>query len=149
MLHKLMLAGMVGGLVTSMLFFTGCRHEGGRHPDPERIVSEITSRLNLDETQSARLREMALDLEAEMVALHEAEPDPHTLVPEMMRAENLDGVELQQLYTTKRENVDRLAERVIAHLMEFHSLLTPEQRDTLATEMENHRERKRCRFFNR
>lgn len=149
MLHKLMMAGMVSGLVASMLFFTGCRRDGERHPDPERIVSEITSRLDLDEEQSASLREMVLDLEAEVVALHDTEPDPHILVPEMVRADALNGAELQQLYTTKRENVDRLAERVIAHMVAFHALLTPEQRETLATEMENHRENKGCRFFNR
>lgn len=149
MLHKLMLAGMVSGLVASMLFFTGCRRDGGHHPDPERIVEEITSRLNLDEEQSARLREMVLDLEAEVVALHDAAPDPHTLIPEMIRGERLDGVELQQLYNAKRDNVDRLAELVIANLVEFHSILTPEQRETLATEMENHRKNGHCRFFRR
>ena len=149
MLHKLLLAGMVSGLVASMVFFTGCRRDAGRHPDPERIVTEIASRLNLDEEQSARLREMVLDLEAEMVALHDAAPDPHTLIPEMIRGERLDGVELQQFYNAKRDNVDLLAEMAIAHLVAFHTILNPEQRETLATEIENHHQNKRCRFFNR
>lgn len=149
MLHKLLMAGMVSGLVASMLFFTGCRRDAGRHPDPEKIVAEISSRLDLDEDQSARLKEMVLDLEAEMVALHDTAPDLRSLIPEMIRGERLDGVELQQLYTSKRESVDQLAEKVIASLVEFHTLLTPEQRETLATEMENHHKSRRCRFFNR
>lgn len=149
MLHKLMLAGMVSGLVASMLFFTGCRRDNGRHPDPEKIVAEISSRLDLDEDQSARLREMVLDLEAEIVALHDAQPDLRSLIPEMIRGDQLDGAELQDLYTAKRESVDLVAEQVIASVVEFHTLLTPEQRETLATKMENHHEHKRCRFFNR
>lgn len=149
MLHKLMLAGMVSGLVASMLFFTGCRRDADHHPDPDRIVEEITSRLNLDEEQSARLREMVLDLEAEVVALHDSAPDLHTLIPEMIRGERLDGVELQQLYNDKRDSVDRLAEKVISHLVEFHAILTPEQRETLATKIENHPKNRHCRFFNR
>ena len=147
MLHKLILAGMVSGLVASMLFFTGCRRDAGRHPNPDRIVTEIRSRLNLDDGQSARLSEMVIDLEAEIVALHDAAPDSQAAVLEMLRGERLDGIELQQLYTAKREHVDRLAERVITYLVEFHSLLTPEQRETLATEMENHHQNKRCRVF--
>jgi Spy/CpxP family protein refolding chaperone len=128
-----------------MLFFTGCRHEAGRHPDPETIVAEISQRLDLDPVQQDRLKEMVIDVEAEMVALHDAEPDPHAALLEMVRAERLDGVELQQLYTAKREAVDRLAEKVIAHLVTFHALLTPEQRETLAAKMADHD--RRCRFF--
>ena len=147
MIHILFLAMTVCGTVGGMLFFTGCRHEAGRHPDPEKIAAEISERLDLDEVQQERLREMVIDLEAEMVALHDAEPDPHAALLKMVRSERLDGVELQQLYTAKREAVDRLAEKVIAHLVEFHTLLTPEQRETLAVKMEDHQHGRRCRFF--
>lgn len=147
MIHKLLIAMMVGGTVGGMLFFTGCRHEAGRHPDPEKIVAEIGERLELEEGQQERLKEMVFDLEAEMVALHDAQPDPHAALLKMVRSERLDGVELQQLYTAKREAVDRLAEKVIAHLVDFHALLTPEQRETLAARMEDHHQGRRCRFF--
>jgi Spy/CpxP family protein refolding chaperone len=147
MIHKLLLAMMVCGTVGGMLFFTGCRHEAGRHPDPEKIVAEIGGRLDLDEGQQERLKEMVIDLEAEMVALHDAQADPHAALLKMVRSERLDGVELQQLYTAKREAVDLLAEKLIAHLVEFHALLTPEQRETLAAKMEDHHHGRPCRFF--
>jgi periplasmic protein CpxP/Spy len=148
MLHKLVIAMMVCGMVGGMLYFTGCRHEDGRRPDPKRIVSEISERLNLDETQRSRLTEMVTDLTDEILAIHDAEADPHLQIAEMVRSERLDGIELQQLYTAKRENVDRLAEKVIKDLVEFHSLLTPEQRETLAKRIEDHEKGERCRFFN-
>jgi Spy/CpxP family protein refolding chaperone len=138
---------MVCGAVGGMLFFTGCKREAGHHPDPQTLVEKIGERLNLDEEQRARLTEMVTDLEAEMVALHDAEPDPRTALAGMMRSERLDGVELQQLYTAKRDEVDRLAEKVIAHMVTFHALLTPEQRETLAAEMEDQHHHRRCRFF--
>jgi Spy/CpxP family protein refolding chaperone len=147
MVHKLVIALMVCGMVGGMLFFTGCRHEEGRRPDPKRIVSEISSRLNLDESQRSRLTQMVTELEADIVALHDAEPDPHQQMAEMVRSERLDEIELQQLYTAKREKVDRLAEKIIADLVDFHALLTPEQRETLAERIENHGENGHCRFF--
>jgi uncharacterized membrane protein len=147
MVHKLIIALLVCGMVGGMLFFTGCRRNAGHHPDPERIVNEISDRLSLDETQRSRLREMVTELEAEMVALHDAEPDPHQLAAEMIRSQRLDSIELHQLYTAKREKVDRLAEKVIADLVEFHALLSPEQRETLADRIENHSDGGRCRFF--
>lgn len=147
MVHRLVIALMVCGMVGGMLFFTGCRREAGHHPDPERIVNEITDRLDLDESQRSRLTEMVTELEADIVALHETKPDPHQQMAEMVRSERLDEVELQQLYTAKREKVDRLAERIIPDLVEFHALLTPEQRETLAERIENHGENGHCRFF--
>ncbi|MEJ2640491.1 MAG: Spy/CpxP family protein refolding chaperone [Desulfosarcinaceae bacterium] len=149
MVHKLVIALMVCGMVGAMLFFTGCRHEIGRRPDPERIVSKISERLSLDEMQRSRLTEMVTDLTADLTALHDAEPDPHLQMAEMVRSEGLDEVELQQIYTAKRETVDRLAEKIIADLVEFHGLLTPAQRETLAERIEAHGENGRCRFFHR
>jgi periplasmic protein CpxP/Spy len=146
MVHKLVIALMVCGMVGGMLFFTGCRHEEGRRPDPERIVSKISSRLNLNETQRTRLKEMVTELEADIVALHDTGPDPHQQMVEMVRSERLDEVELQQLYTAKREKLDQLVERVIPDLVEFHALLTPEQREALAKQIEDHGEGGRCRF---
>jgi Spy/CpxP family protein refolding chaperone len=90
---------------------------------------------------------MVIDLEADIVALHDAEPAPRTVLAGMIRSAQLDGVELQRIYTARREQVDRLAEKVIDQLVEFHALLTPEQREILATKLENHHNGRRCRFF--
>jgi periplasmic protein CpxP/Spy len=147
MVHRLVIALMVCGMFGGMLLFTGCRHEDGRRPDPKRIVSEISSRLKLDEMQRSRLTEMVTDLTADLTALHDTETDPHQQMAEMVRSERLDEVELQQLYAAKREKLDRMAERVIPDLVEFHALLTPEQRETLAKRIEDHGDNGRCRFF--
>jgi periplasmic protein CpxP/Spy len=147
MVHKLVIALIVIGMVGGMLFFTGCRHDDGRRPDPERIVSEISDRLSLDDMQRSRLTEMVNDLKDDIMAYHDAEPDPHGQLAEMIRSERLDEIELQQMYTAKREKVDRLAEKVIKDLAEFHALLTPEQRENLAKRIEAHGEGERCRFF--
>ncbi len=149
MLHKLMMAMMVLGLVGGMLFFTGCRRDAGRHPDPERIAAKIAERLDLDETQQARLTEIVFALEADLTELHDAEPDPHQMMADMIRSERLDGVALEQLYTTKRETVDQMAEKVIPALVDFHAILTPEQRETLAARIEDHELHRRCRFARR
>ena len=65
----------------------------------------------------------------------------------MIRSASLSSIELQQFYQSKREKVDRLAEKVIAHMVDFHDILTPEQREKLAANLEQHREKGRCRFF--
>ena len=147
MVSRLLIALMICGLVGGMLFFTGCRRDGGHHPDPQKIVAKLSDKLDLDESQRDRLTEMVTDLEAEIVALHEDEGDSRQAAIEMIRSEAVNATDLQALYGSKREMVDLMAEKVIPYLVEFHALLTPEQRETLAAKIEDHQAHRRCRFF--
>ena len=61
----------------------------------------------------------------------------------MVRSDAIDRAELDRLVDEKKAAVEAMIPFFLDRAVAFHALLTPEQRETLAAEMEKHHDRRR------
>lgn len=122
----------------------------GWHLTPEEkvefVTSKIAEKLALDDAQRAALDRIADDIVAEHQRISS---DRRAFKADFMETFAKDEVspdELKALFDTKKPVIEEVMQLAAAHIAEFHSILTPEQRATLIAEMESHGGR-RCRFF--
>ncbi len=108
------------------------------------IKSKITRKLDLDESQTAVLDRIAQDVLAEHDEMQIRRDAFRERFFDLMQQDNVTSEELTRLFEEKKPDMDRLMALAATHIAEFHSILTPQQRTTLVTELENHRQN--CRF---
>ncbi len=103
----------------------------------------MTRRLELDETQSTQIQNIMAAAKPEFDALHEK----GTANREATRGLEIDdpdyGAKLQNLSTTRGELAASSAELRGRIRAEIHAILTPEQREKLASVPERRRDRDR------
>ena len=123
---------------------------GGWHRTPEEKVayvkSKIVEKLDLDDSQKLALNRIG----DEIIAEHQQMKDTHqsfkTGFVDTLKKENVTADDLKTLFDTKKPVIDDMMQLAAEHIAEFHSILTPEQREILIAEIESH-EGRRCRFF--
>jgi len=120
-----------------MALVTGGCQRSTTH-DPQRAVSYLTGKLDLDTAQQTRLTDI-LEAYAAGHGAHAGERDrTHAEVTALLRRESLDPASVEHAVD---QGVDRVAAQFRAFgtvLSEVHALLTPEQRDKLADLIEKH-----------
>jgi|GEM_PF-1879836 len=115
-------------------------HRGPRgRMGPEQMVRMITHRLELDETQTEQLNNIAAGAKPEFDALR----DKRVANREATRNLDVDdpdyGVKSQNLAAASGEIAASTAELMSRIRSDIHAILTPEQREQLATAAENGR----------
>lgn len=140
----------VVGLAVFGLAIAGGTGWSGRNHTPEEKIDylklKITHTLDLTDTQQTALDRIADEI---LVEHEEIASDRKAFKAKMiatLRKEQVDAQELQSLFETKKPTIDNIMQLAAGHIAEFHSMLTPEQRETLIAEMEAHQGR-RCRLF--
>ena len=112
----------------------------------EYIKSKIVEKLELDDSQKLALNRIG----DEIIAEHQQMEDTHQTfkanLMDTLKKENLTAEDLKTLFDAKKPVIDDLMQLAAEHIAEFHSILTPEQREILIAEIESHGGR-RCRFF--
>jgi Spy/CpxP family protein refolding chaperone len=144
MFVKPLIIGLVIILVIAIIFaMGGCRKKfahGCFHSSPEKkadwVVNKITKELDLNEQQESKLN----DIKKEILAKKGEYKNDHrqifdTVVTEV-RKENIDQVKIKMVFEDKHKNMEEMIPFVISKLSEFHSVLTPEQREKLANKMQ-------------
>ena len=139
--------GMVGLLL--MGGTVACKH--GCHPggfdkfDLDAVTGRIASKLDLTEDQKTKLDTMAAEIMEEAKARHADKAARLKELADVVRRDSIDKAAVDETIDQKmadmREMVDFVAERLIA----FHGELTPEQREKIATRIEE-RADKGCAF---
>ena len=107
-------------------------------------IVKVTEVLELSETQTAVLDRIAEDILDEHSHMETRREEFKDRFFEALGQEQVAAEDLMLLFEEKKPHIDRLMQLAAGHIAEFHSILTPEQRTRLITEMENHRHR--CRF---
>jgi periplasmic protein CpxP/Spy len=122
---------------------------GAWHRTPEEMVAhikaEIAEKLDLNEDQKTTLDRIAGDMLAEHQELVNERLAFKSRFMDALRSEHVDSRELKSLFDSKKPTIDRVMQMAAEHISEFHSMLTPEQREILVAEIEAHHGR-RCRF---
>lgn len=143
---------LIGAIVffTLALILAACGHSrfAGYHgASPEKRVAwikqHISDELNLDAAQNEKLDAIAADLMERRKEMKPVREKGRLELAALVRAENIDRNDLEQLVDKKRAHVEEMLDVVMDHAVEFHQMLTPEQRTLLAEKIEKH-DRYRC-----
>ena len=136
--------------ITLALILVACGHSrfAGYHgASPEKRVAwikkHISDELNLDAAQNEKLDAIAADLMERRKDMQPVREKGRLELAALVRAEKLDRNDLEQLVDNKRAHVEEMIDVVMDHAVEFHQMLTPEQRTLLAEKIEKH-DRYRC-----
>jgi Spy/CpxP family protein refolding chaperone len=142
-------------LVTTLcaLFIIGglaaCKHgyhSGGFDEfDLAAATDRIASRLDLTETQTTDLKQIADEIAEKAKAMHADHEGRHKELADLIRQDAIDRVIVDGLIAAKMEKMRAMADFASERLIAFHATLTPEQRETIATHIEN-RSSSGCRF---
>jgi protein CpxP len=133
MLKTIITLSCVGLL--SLFFITGCK----RIPPEERVerlITKISTELDLDAGQKEALTRIKDELMDKAESLHDQHEATRQEVLDLLSQDTVDEQRLQQIYLEKREQVDQLAFLFISRLAEFHRSLRPEQRAKLVDALE-------------
>jgi Spy/CpxP family protein refolding chaperone len=140
-------------LIAATLVFAGCHHRdyyhspygGSGHHSAEKHVEklkeEITDRLELDEDQQQKLDDITQRI---LVSAKEFQTvrtsTRETFLSEFSKKE-ISRENLDQVIAQNRVRMDELIGVLADGIIEFHRMLTPEQRSKLVAEMEKHKEK--------
>jgi len=136
--------------VTLALVLAACGHSrfAGYHGvSPEKRVEwvkqHISDELNLDAAQNAKLDAIAEDLMTRRKKMAPEREKGRLELAALVRTDTLNRADLEQLVDKKRAHIEEVIDVVMDHAVEFHQMLTPEQRTLLAEKIEKH-EKGRC-----
>jgi len=142
--NKRILIGAVV-FITLALVLAACGHSrfaANRDTLPEKrvewIKKHISAELNLDAAQNEKLDAIAADMLERRQKLKPVREQSRLELANLVRAENLDRADLERLVDKKRVHVEEMIDVVMQHAVEFHEMLTPEQRTLLAAKIEKH-----------
>ena len=142
---------VVVGVALMGLAFAAGPGSGGWHRSPEEKVAyvkeKISEGLALDDAQKATLDRIADEIIAEHQEIRSGRQAFKTELTELISKEDVSADELKTLFDTRKPVIEEVMQMASAHIAEFHSILTPEQRETLVEKIESHQGR-RCRFLN-
>lgn len=110
------------------------------------ITSEIAERLDFSDAQKMTLDGIAEDILEERQQMAEGRKVLKSSLMELLAQESLTAEELRGLFETRKPAIETFLQMAAERLVEFHGMLTPEQRRLLVAEMESH-DGHRCRFF--
>ena len=143
-------------IILSSLFlatgFAACRH--GHHPggfdkfDVEAATNRIASKLDLDQTQKAELKEIATEIAAKAKDMHADRETRHQEFADLVRQASVSNDTVKQMIAEKMDKMQELAYFATDRLVAFHATLTPEQREKVAEHIESHGSFKRGCFRN-
>ena len=127
MLKKGLTIATICVLISAALVFTGCRsdsHQG----KVEFMVDYISETLDLTDPQREQLDGIKEEFMAEL------------------RKEQIDRQRIKELISQKRSQMDEIIDLAVVRLAEFHSTLTPEQREKLVAKLEYFRKKHQRRW---
>ncbi|THB77161.1 MAG: periplasmic heavy metal sensor [Desulfobulbaceae bacterium] len=121
-------------LVCSATLFTACKHVGQNRG--ELCLDYVTEVLDLTAEQEQQLNEIRDEIMAKVDAVHDGHDAMHDTLRSQLTSESVDKAVLKDLVANHRQQVDGIITLAIDRLSDFHSTLTPEQKEKLITKLE-------------
>ncbi len=131
------LFGLLGALVTA-----GCHHHRTSEARAENIVQHLTSALQLNAAQTAKLESMKQEFLARRPEMEKMRQESFADLKAMMLSPQIDKARLAARTKKIQEHADELVGFVMDRFAELHDLLTPAQRSKLVEDLDKHM--KRC-----
>jgi periplasmic protein CpxP/Spy len=143
MLKKIFIIFTAAIAAGGILFSAGCGHRYSNRTPEEKakwIVNKIKNRLDLSEeqvTEVNKIKDEILTRKNDFKALHEGF---YETILEETRSDKFNVNTVNQLFAEKEVKFKELRTFMISETAKFHAILTPEQREKIATEIEEHHE---------
>jgi Spy/CpxP family protein refolding chaperone len=102
----------------------------------EWITGKIASELDLNDAQKVKLDAVKTEFLAVRKEVHKDRAQTFKDLIAQVRAKDLDTRKLQAIVEAKTKAVETASPRVIGRIAEFHASLSEQQRDKLATKLE-------------
>lgn len=125
----------------------GCGHQKfWNHEDsPEAraawVVKKVSDRLDLNPQQQEELNRISKEVMARRDEIRASREQSRQQVLAMVRSDAINRAELERLVNEKKAQIEEMIPFFMDKALAFHAMLTPEQRETLAAEIENHHSR--------
>jgi len=136
-------------LVAAMgiMMFAGCR-EKSHEEVAQRIVEKVSEELALTEDQVGLLNTIAEELIDKAKEMKEEHSSVKDEVIGQLKSDEIDQEKLIGLATEHQAKMRELIPQCVSRLAEFHSTLSPEQKEKLVQHLEEMKDhcRKKCFF---
>jgi Spy/CpxP family protein refolding chaperone len=139
MLGKVIIISAV--VITIVILLAACRSKFSHcwaHGDPEKkvnwITKKISSELDLNDTQKEKLnsiKEEILAKHSEFKSTNKREEHLNRFLEEIKK-DSLDREFLVEISDEKMQHFEEIRSFAVEKLIEFHAILTPEQKEKLA-----------------
>lgn len=114
-------------------------------PSPEKradwIVKKVSSKLDLNADQKAKLNTIKEEVLARMKEESAGREKTGREALALVKSGKIDAASVNKLFDEREAAMKRLKPFFVEKIVEFHAMLTPEQRTTLADYMEKHHRR--------
>lgn len=118
--------------VTAFAFVSNCRGHHNFEKRMEWVAGKLTSKLDLDDAQKAKLESIKKDLVAKHKELKPKRDAWMTEVISQIRKDTVDVKSLDKLSTEQDARHIEMRKFFQTKMIEFHAVLKPEQREKLA-----------------
>jgi Spy/CpxP family protein refolding chaperone len=133
--HKVLVVTLVGIAVLGLLAFTGCRkHASGMHG--EMAIDYLTESLDLDEAQQDQLQRYRNEIMQQAMQMRSGKKQIMDELAVQVKSEVVDRQKLKDAVAQHRVQMVSMIDLVINRLADFHSTLSPEQKEKLVTKLE-------------
>jgi len=143
MLQKILAGTVLTITVASAVWLIGCRgrHFHGRFCGPpekraEMIVEKISDKLDLTDEQVSKLNKIKDDILVKGKVFKKMRTDMHAEAIVQIKSDKVDQIKLNQMLAQREVKMRELRPFIVKKFAEFHSMLTPEQRNKLVEKLE-------------
>ena len=145
MLPKILIIGLIVILLIGLIgIFSNCHRRPmfcGFHGSLEKktkwILKKISKELDLNENQKVELKRITDEILIKRQEFKGSHAEIFNTVLAQVNSDTLDQEKLNQLFEGKELEFKEMRFFLISKMADFHSILTPEQRQKLAEKMEN------------
>jgi periplasmic protein CpxP/Spy len=140
MLKRVMPVAVVGFLVLSGILFGGCIRKRIICSTPEQraefIVNRISSSLDLSKEQAEKLNKIKDEILARIKSRPNDREAFHNELIGLVKSDKLDRNMIENFIGKREERMKELKPFLIDKLVEFHNILTPEQRNRIVEKLD-------------
>ena len=129
--YILLIAVLFAGLLT----FTGCRHH--RHPKgAEFMMDYMSEALDLNDVQMEALERIKEEILEKAEQMRADKKTTHQEIMILVGSEVMDKEKLKTVIANHRVQMDELVNLAVDRFVEFHQMLTPDQKAKLVSKLE-------------
>jgi protein CpxP len=135
-------------LVVISVVAAGCCHRFYRNhcmPSHKKaaqwIIKKLSKNLDLNEEQKKELNRIKDEISAKHQQLKSDHQEILNAVLLQIKNDKVDEAALNEIFDSKEEKIKEMRSFLIAKLAEFHSILTPAQRDKLAQHIKKYHDK--------
>ncbi len=130
-------------LVTFSMIAIGCGNRHCFHRSPEKkaqwVVNRIAGKLDMTDSQEKKLEKIKDEVLAKMEKHKTEHQSMHDEALQLVKKEKLTKADLEKLFAQREQRYRELLKPfIIEKMLDFHAILTPEQKNQLAEKMAEH-----------